>query len=96
MQTETQERAGRQYRLEVINKVRKTGLYLFQNANKLIDQEYQKTTVEIKITIRQGEELPEIIVKEGHLLPKEFSEVPLAKTQGQRNDDVNTKGATNK
>ena len=92
MQTETQEHAGRQYRLELINKVRKTGLYLFQNAHKLIDQEYQKTTVEIKITIRQGEELPEIIVKEGHMLPKAFSEVPLAKTQGQRNDDVNTKG----
>ena len=92
MQTETQERAGRRYRLEVINKVRKTGLYLFQNAHKLIDEEYQKTTTEIKITIRQGEELPEIIVKEGHMLPKAFSEVPLAKTQGQRNDDVNTKG----
>ena len=92
MQTETRERAGRQYRLEVINKVRKTALYLFQNAHKLIDEEYQKTETEIKITIRQGEELPEIIVKEGHLLPKEFGEVPLEKTQGQHNDIVNTKG----
>ena len=94
MQEYTTIRLGRKYRLELINKVRKTGLYLFQNAHKLIDQEYQKTTVEIKITIRQGEDLPEIIVKEGHLLPKAFSEVPLAKTQGQCNDIVNTKGGT--
>lgn len=92
MQKETQECAGRQYRLEVINKVRKTALYLFQNAHKLIDEEYQKTETEIKITIRQGEELPEIIVKEGHILPAVFNEVPIMKTQGQHNDIVNTKG----
>ena len=75
----TNERAGKEYRLDVIQRTRKAALYIFQNADKLIDQAYQKTTVTITIKVEQGHVLPEISVNEKHLLPIEYAEVPIAK-----------------